>query len=57
MGKERDKDQTDEDSGDRDQSAEEDSSDDKDIDPKNRGERPDNLHRRSDWFQKRHGGG
>ena len=27
-----------------------------DTEPK-RGERPDNLRRRSEWFQKRHGGG
>jgi len=30
--------------------------DDYEIDKKNRGERPDNLRRRSEWFQKRTGG-
>ena len=30
---------------------------DKDEPAEKRGERPDNLRRRSEWFQKRHGGG
>ena len=30
---------------------------DNERDEDKRGERPDNLRRRSEWFQKRHGGG
>ena len=34
-----------------------DNENDKDEPAEKRGERPDNLRRRAEWFQKRHGGG
>ena len=34
-----------------------DNENDKDEPSSKRGERPDNLRRRAEWFQKRHGGG
>ena len=44
-------------SRDENENAETDSgTDDYKVDERNRGERPDNLRRRSEWFQKRSGG-
>ncbi|HEX3086883.1 MAG TPA: hypothetical protein VHP99_20255 [Pyrinomonadaceae bacterium] len=57
MGNEPDKDDHEKPADDHKESAGEHPADDKDIDESNRGERPDNLRHRSDWFQKRHGGG
>ena len=57
MNKERDEDKIDEGASNRDESKEEGSRDEEDVDENKKGERPDNLRRRSDWFQKRHGGG
>ena len=57
MGNEPDKDQVDEGASNRDESSEESSHEEEDVDENNKGEAPGNLKRRSDWFQKRHGGG
>ena len=57
MGNKQDDDEHEKPADDRKESAEEHPGDEKDIDANNRGERPDNLRHRSDWFQKRHGGG
>ena len=57
MGNKQDEDDHEKPADDPKESAEEHPGDEKDIDTKNRGERPDNLRHRSDWFQKRHGGG
>ena len=55
--KEPDEDKTDKGAGGNEADEQERSHDDEDIDEKKKGERPGNLGRRSDWFQKRHGGG
>jgi hypothetical protein len=57
MGNESDKEHDEEAEKDRKENVSEHSTDDKDVDESKRGERPDNLRHRSDWFQKRHGGG
>ena len=57
MGNEKDKDQIDEGKSNRDERAEESSPEKEDVDENDKGEAPGNLKRRSDWFQKRHGGG
>jgi len=57
MSDKRDEDKTDEGASKRDKSAAEDSREDEDVDKNAKGEAPDNLRRRSEWFQKRHGGG
>ena len=57
MSNKQDEDKTKEGANDRDESAEKDSREKEDVDENAKGERPDNLRRRSEWFQKRHGGG
>ncbi len=58
MAKQQNEDRDDEDASKKDRDAEESRTDDqKDDNKSSRGEGPGNLKRRSDWFQKRHGGG